>query len=362
MQNETPLVSIIIANWNGRVHLEECLRAIEAQTYPRVETVMVDNASIDGSVEFIKGKFPSVKLILNDINRGFCASNNQGIRAAAGELLFLLNNDTAIAPDCVAELVACLKQQDAHCIGCFPKVVFYSEPHIINAMGTTWHVRCHWRDARVGQIDLRQFDKSERVFGSIFPAVLLSRDLFMGMGMFDEAMFSYCEDFDVCYRANALGYHFVTAPKSVVRHKYRSTAASAYRVRWQQYFFIRNYLYVFLKNYSLSSLVRHFPYACHRYLIKSAIVCLRNRDVKSILMHVRAVMFIVAKLPNLLKSRRFLQKTRKRRDEDIWSTANVEHRNLFHHRGMTVLSLLNVQVGLGEVSSYRADGKEYQVE
>jgi len=359
---ENPLVSIVIANWNGAAHLEECLGSIRAQTYSHIEIIVADNASDDDSVELVSEKFPGVRIIENDVNRGFCGGSNQGALAACGELLFLLNNDTAIAPNCVEQMVTRIQQQGERCIGCFPKVVFYSDPHIINAMGTHWHVRCHWRDARVGQIDLGQFSSSERVFGSIFPAVLLRRDSFLKIGMFDEAMFSYCEDFDVCYRANILGYHFVTAPQAVVRHKYRSTAASAYHTRWQHYFFMRNYLYVFLKNYSLRNLIRHFPYAFHRYLGKSAIASLKRCDFKSFLMHVRAVGFILAKLPKLLKARRFVQRNRLRRDEDVWRHSSVEHYNIFHHFGKPVLSLLNVHMGLSGLSSYHVNGKEYQIE
>lgn len=106
---DKPLVSIIIANWNGASHLEDCLASIEAQTYRSIETVLIDNASVDSSVELVRAQFPRVRIVQNEINRGFCASNNQGAREASGELLFLLNNDTVIAPDCVEQMVKALK-------------------------------------------------------------------------------------------------------------------------------------------------------------------------------------------------------------------------------------------------------------
>ena len=357
-----PLVTVVIVNWNGKVHLDECLSAVQTQSYPEIETILVDNASIDGSVELVRSKFPNVRISQNDTNRGFCEANNQAIRDASGELLFLLNNDTHIAQTCIEEMVKILQSRDDRCIGCFPKVLFYSDPHILNAMGVTWHKECHWRDARVGQLDLERSDAPERVFGSIFPAVLLKRDLFQRIGMFDETLFSYCEDFDVCYGANALGYYFVTAPKAEVKHKYRSTGTTAYRARWQHYFFVRNYLYVILKNYSLRSLVRHFPYVCYRYLVKSALVALRGRDLRAFLMHLRAAAFLIIKAPNLLRARRFVQRNRVKGDHELWDAANVEHRNLFHHMGKPVLSLLNVRVSAGKQDSYTVDGVEYKVE
>jgi len=359
---DEPLVSIVIANWNGACHLQDCLESISTQSYPSIEVIVVDNASIDGSVEMVKNRFPKVRLIENRTNLGFCASSNQGALASSGELLLLLNNDTTMQRDCVEHLVECIEHQDEKCIGCFPKVVFLFDPHIINAFGASWHVACHWRDARVGQIDLGQFSKSERVFGSIFPAVLLKRNTFIKIGMLDETFFSYCEDFDLCYRANILGYYFVTAPDAVVKHKYRSTAASAYKKRWQHYFFVRNYLAVFIKNYSLGNLIRHLPYALYRYLVKSALVSLRNRDFPGFFLHIRALLFLVAKLPRLLQARRWVQRHRVRADEQVWSYSDVEHRNLFHHFGSPVLSLLNVRAGLAGVRMYKVGDREYQIE
>ena len=125
---------------------------------------------------------------------------------------------------------------------------------------------------------------------------------------------------------------------------------------------MRNYIYVFLKNYSLGNLVRRFPYAFYRYLVKSALVSLRRRDVRAVALHLRVVAFLLGKLPKLLKARRFVQRSRVLSDRDVWNHSHVEHYNIFHHLGRPVLSLLNVRVGLSGLRTYHVDGKDYEIE
>src|SRR5688572_7779686 len=101
-----PLVSVIVVNYNGRHHLAECLHALERQTLPagQFETVLVDNGSTDGSIEFVRAHFPRVKVVPLPTNRGFAGGNNVGLAHAAGRTVALLNNDTAAAPNWLAAL------------------------------------------------------------------------------------------------------------------------------------------------------------------------------------------------------------------------------------------------------------------
>ena len=99
-------VSIIIVNWNGRQHLETCLSAVAAQQGVTFETILVDNGSTDGSVEFVRARFPAVRVVPLAENRGFAGGNNAGAREARGTYLAFLNNDTAAEPTWLRALVA----------------------------------------------------------------------------------------------------------------------------------------------------------------------------------------------------------------------------------------------------------------
>jgi len=109
MDNDT-LVSIIIVNYNGRHHLEECLKSLMQVTYKKFEVILVDNNSTDGSIEFVKNNHPSIKIKKLDKNYGFAEPNNIGAKIAKGELLLFLNNDTVADPNFIQEMISVLNQ------------------------------------------------------------------------------------------------------------------------------------------------------------------------------------------------------------------------------------------------------------
>ena len=96
------MISIVITNYNGKHFLEDCLSSIASQTFQDYETILVDNASRDGSVAFIKERYPWVRIIENTENLGFAGGTNTGIRAAKGKYVLSLNNDTRLEPDFLA--------------------------------------------------------------------------------------------------------------------------------------------------------------------------------------------------------------------------------------------------------------------
>ena len=99
-------VSVIITNWNGKQHLEECLDSLSKQTFKGFETILVDNGSSDRSVEFTEKNFPAVKIVRLDKNEGFCRGNNIGLQHARGDFIALLNNDTMVDIHWFEELIS----------------------------------------------------------------------------------------------------------------------------------------------------------------------------------------------------------------------------------------------------------------
>jgi GT2 family glycosyltransferase len=107
MLASVPLVSVIIVNWNGMQYLERCLSSLRNSNYAhqKMEIIVVDNNSSDGSVDFVKKLFPDVSLLELDKNYGFTGGNNRGVKVARGELLVFLNNDTLVDENWLVELV-----------------------------------------------------------------------------------------------------------------------------------------------------------------------------------------------------------------------------------------------------------------
>src|SRR5262245_50398579 len=131
-----PFVSILIVNYNGKRYLDDCLTAVERQSYPRDrwEVILVDNGSTDGSVEHLRANYPWVRVVAAGHNLGFAGGNNEGYRHSRGELIALLNNDTVAQPDWLAALVKAI-DADARIGAATSKILFKHEPGTINSAG-----------------------------------------------------------------------------------------------------------------------------------------------------------------------------------------------------------------------------------
>ncbi|MFH1613089.1 MAG: glycosyltransferase family 2 protein [bacterium] len=336
-------VSIIILNYNGLNLLKNCLESIKKQTYSFMEIILVDNGSQDNSVQFIKEKYPEIIIIENKKNLGFCKGNNKGVKKASGEYLFLLNNDTVLDENCILNLIEEIKTKPSNCIGVFPKLLFKDAPLLINAFGVIWNYKNHWRDNRVGLLDLGQFNFSEQVFGSLFSAVLFKKNEFIEIGMFDENFFCYGEDFDVSYRANILGYVFYTSPQSIVYHQYRASSGDKKNPEYSFYLFIRNYFQVFIKNYEWINLKKDFKNIISFYYLSSFNWYIKSRQYKNlIIVHLRVLLYYIFNIRNILKERKKIQKKRKVRDIDVWNfSSKIGQYNIFHYDNSPVISLKN---------------------
>ncbi|MBU1628456.1 hypothetical protein KKB18_13890, partial [bacterium] len=134
-----------------------------------------------------------------------------------------------------------------------------------------------------------------------------------------------------------------------------------FKPHWQQYFFARNYMLVFLKNYETKNLLKHFPYAFYRYIIKGLILSLKSMDLKFVYIYLRVMIYIVFKAPSWLKKRIEIQAKRVVSDEKIWTDTKVEEFNPFNFKGRFVYSLLNLRASLDENISYDVNGKKYEL-
>lgn len=135
-----PSISIIILNWNGRSDTIECVESCLLSTYPSFRIVVVDNGSSDGSEAALLEKFPYLDIVQTGCNLGYAGGNNRGIRHAlanGADYVWLLNNDTVVAPDALAELVA-MAEATPHSGMIGSKILFYDRPDTIWFAGGFW--------------------------------------------------------------------------------------------------------------------------------------------------------------------------------------------------------------------------------
>ena len=297
-------VSVIVLNWNGKHFLKECLGSLGDQTFKGFETVLVDNGSTDGSVEYVKQYFPEVEVIALPDNVGFARGSNVGIQASKGEYVALLNNDTKTDPRWVEALKIAL---DTHPeVGfCASKMLFYNRPDIINAAGDVYY-SCGVASQRgCFQPDGEDFSRAEYVFGACAGAAMYRRAMLEDIGLLDGDFFAYAEDVDLSFRAQLMGYKCLFVPDAIIYHHYHGTSTH----QWDTAFYLsrRNCLYVIVKNLPTDLLLKNLPVILSYYLVGDIwhILNRRGRDV------VRSRFDNVKNLMRMLRKRRAIQARRR---------------------------------------------------
>ena len=237
-------VSVVIVNWNGRRHLEECLGALGGQTFKHLETILIDNGSQDGSVSWVRKNSPWVRVVALPENTGFCYANNLGYEVSRGRFVALLNNDTRPETDWIFCLYKEMKEDERIGI-CASRIVRYENPSILDAAGDGYDFSgVGFRRGHGKRAD--HYEQSGEVFGACAAAALYRKKMLEDIGFFDGDFFAVGEDIDLSFRAKMAGYRCLYVPKAVVRHKVSATVGVG--SDFQIYQSRRNVEYVYFKN------------------------------------------------------------------------------------------------------------------
>ena len=216
-----PLVISIILNTNRRDDTLECLRSLAEQTYPNQRAIVLDNHSTDGSVEAIRAEFPAVEIIHLQENLGYAGNNNVGIQAAlvqGADWVFVLNEDTVMAADCIEQLIR-VGESDPQIGILGPMVYHHDEPEIIQSAGGIITPRWEGRHLGQNEPDRGQFAAPHRVDWISGCAILLRRAAIEEAGMLDPRFFYYWEETEWCLRIGKAGWQVVHVPAAKLWHK-----------------------------------------------------------------------------------------------------------------------------------------------
>lgn len=249
-----PRVAVIIPNWNGARLLRPCLASLAQQTYRDAEVIVVDNGSTDDSLAMVRAEFPTVRTLALATNGGYTGGCNAGIRASTAEIVVLLNNDTEVEPDWLANLVAALDRHPEAGMAT-SRIMLYDQRDTLNAAGDLY--RCDGTpDSRgVWQRYGPPYDQECLVFGGSGGALALRRAMLDEIGLFEERFFMYCEDVDLSWRAQLAGYRCVYVPDAVIYHHLSATGGGALA----SYYVGRNTLWTVARNYPPPLLRRNWP-------------------------------------------------------------------------------------------------------
>jgi len=305
----TSLVSVIIVNFNGKRFLQDCLSSLFRQTHSPFEVILVDNASHDGSVEFVRDHFPQVRILVEKVNLGFAGGSNAGIREAHGEFILTLNNDTITDPCFIENLVRPMTS-DSHLGMCASKMVFpngriNSTGICISRSGAAW-------DRGGGEPDDGQYEEEDEVLGPCAGAALYRRTMLDEIGFFDEDFFLFMEDVDLAFRARLAGWKCMYVPTARVVHVHGGTAG--YMSEISVYYGNRNLIWYVIKNFPSMTLLFSLPWIIGRNCGVIPYYVLSGKGFTII----RAKSDALKGLPHMIRKRRSVQKKVHRSMIDKW--------------------------------------------
>ena len=237
-------VTVIIVNFNGQALVGQCLDALRRQTFADFSVIVVDNASKDGSVDYIRRHYPEVRLIRLQENLGFSRANNIAMAGVQSEFIALLNNDAVAHPRWLEHLVGALRANEAAGFTA-SKMVYQSAPGTIDRAGDGYT----WAGAGLlrGRGDASgRWDREEWIFGACAGAALYRTRMLMDVGFFDDRFFLLYEDVDLSFRAQLKGYRCLYVPQAVVYHA--TTQTIGYDSPSAVYYGHRNLEWTYFKN------------------------------------------------------------------------------------------------------------------
>jgi GT2 family glycosyltransferase len=255
-RDEWPQASLVVLNWNGRQWLRECISSLLALDYPAYEIILVDNGSTDGSVEFVRQRFPQVRLIANEENLGFSKGMNVGLQQAQGDVIVLLNNDLYVRPDWLRALNRpIVADESVGIVGC--KLLFPDEQTIQHAGARLVYPVALSHHYGYGEIDEGQYDQVREVDYVTGAAMAIARRVLDDIGGLDEGFSPfYYEETDFCYRARAAGYRVLYIPDAVGIHHESVSVRLAGPMRLRA--FHKNRLRFVLKHYTMDQFISDF--------------------------------------------------------------------------------------------------------
>jgi len=286
-----PKISIVIVTYNSIKYLPGFIDSIFDQSYYKKnnsipDICVIDNASDDDTVNFIKDNFPTVKLLRNMRNIGLAKAWNHGIKMTSGQFILIMNPDLMLDPSCIENMLAQI-QADRNIASISPKLYklkvdtdsgqsYFEYTNIIDSCGLLGFKNRRFVDLGADKIDKGQFDSVVDIFGPSGALALYRRqaleDIKFEQEYFDENFFMYKEDVDIAWRLRLAGWNSIFCPQAVGYHHRRARSQSKkikhisiirHRLKKQNFvnfYSYRNHIMLLYKNSFSSNFVRYMPW------------------------------------------------------------------------------------------------------
>jgi len=246
-------VAVVILNWNGKKFLEQFLQCLVDNTPSELaDIIIIDNASTDDSLEYLKFNFPEIKTVVLDKNYGFAGGYNRGLKEVEAEYYLLLNSDIEVTEGWIEPLVEMLDNDKSIAV-CGPKLLSYYEKDKFEYAGAAGgfidryaYPFCRGRIFDICETDSGQYDTNIECFWISGAAFMIRSEIFNMLNGFDDEFFAHQEEIDLCWRIQNSGYKIVIQTKSKVYHVGAGTLPKS--SPFKTYLNFRNNLYIIEKN------------------------------------------------------------------------------------------------------------------
>ncbi len=319
-KNDKPLVSVVNVSWNGKKFLEKHLPSLKNLKYPNYEVIVVDNASTDGSADFVRDNYPEFKIIENKTNLGTAEGSNVAIDAARGKYIFWVSNDMEFDPEILDHLVARCEMDKEAGIATVKMLRIKNNECIkeIDSVGADLDVFGFPASRGINEKDNGQYDYASEVFFSFGGAMFIRKNLLEIIGGYDPDYLTLADDIDLSWRMHLLGKKVVVEPRAYLYHRVSATLGKTHNRAQKRYISERNTLRTLLKNYSRGYLSVILPGYLSILFAESLFFFLVARP-KIALSAWRALMWNALRIKDTFIKRKKVQSFRKVKDSAIIS-------------------------------------------
>lgn len=250
----SPSVDVVVLNYNGKRFLDDCFQSLRKTNYPNYKVYLLDNASTENDIEYVKQNYPEAEVIAVNPNKGYCGAYNIGFKHCKGKYFVCLNNDVTVDPDWITHMVE-LAESDEKIAAIQPKLRSMMEPHKLEYAGAAGGMMdkygypfCRGRLFDTVEEDKGQYDDNAEIFWASGAALFVRKSALEVTGDFDETIAHHMDEIDLCWRFILMGYTCRVAYKSIIYHFGGGTiqTASYKKMYWNH----RNSIYLMLKNFS----------------------------------------------------------------------------------------------------------------
>lgn len=319
---EKPLVSILIVNFNGLRFLKTCFDSLRECTYPNLEIIFIDNASTDGSADFVNKNYPDVKILRNKENYMFARGNNEGMKIASGKYICLLNNDVEVDPGFIEPVIEILEEKPE--IGaCQSKLLEMQNRSHLEYTGACggyidWFGYTFLRGRIMNETepDEGQYDESLPLFWASGACMFLRKDALDQYEILDEDFQLHMEEIDLCWRLRLDGWLIYSIPASMVWHYGGGTLSHENPAK--VYYNFRNNIFMLAKNLSTLNLIIRLPlrYVLDFVAFVRSLIVFQFSMAMAIL---KAYGWLLVHIGLIWKKRRQVQDQRQASDRDVLS-------------------------------------------